>query len=398
VSFPYSASTVVTQTLLVHTIPTTHSALLTLTTAAPQLPPPSPPRSTLKRVHFTHDTTLNNSNTTLTHASPTLQTPAHAIEARDRQVQRMTAERPPRAAPLPWPLPSPSARALFDTRHPTAQMRSAGYAATQLRMLWLADIPPDDRFAAFEKECFLRQLAPTTAATYWVAWLSCQASARVPPSIGDKGTLRLLEARAMAFPVVFPAPMSAAHLRQLCTLFRAEFPRTVAAVALAWLAGQRISDVLQLGTHDFSTHEDKFLVVVVRRGKVMSMIPPYPLALPLAAWPATTLVHEVASARRLGRPFLFSQDNSLQERAAESRSISTMMLAVDEDLELRSIRRGGLTAMAQLGLPYEDILLFSQHRDTSMLRRYLSWGVASTRTLNALGAVTSMTSMAASCC
>jgi hypothetical protein len=157
-----------TQTLLVHTIPTTHSALLTLTTTAPQLPPPSPPRSTLKRVHFTHDTTLDNSNTTPTHAPPTLLTPANAIEARARQLQRMTAERPPRAAPLPWPLPSPSARALFDTRHPTAQMRSAGYAATQLRMLWLADIPPDDRFAAFEKECFLRQLAPTTAATYWV--------------------------------------------------------------------------------------------------------------------------------------------------------------------------------------------------------------------------------------
>jgi hypothetical protein len=69
----------------------------------------------------------------------------------------------------------------------------------------------------------------------------------------------------------------------------------------------------------------------------MSMIPPYPLALPLAAWPATTLLNEVASARRLGRPFLFSQDNSPQERAAESRSISTMMLAVDEDLELRSV-------------------------------------------------------------
>jgi hypothetical protein len=43
-----------------------------------------------------------------------------------------------------------------------------------------------------------------------------------------------------------------------------------------------------------------------------------------------------------------------------------MMLAVDEDLELRSIRRGGLTAMAQLGLPYEGIILFSQHRDTSI--------------------------------
>jgi hypothetical protein len=28
----------------------------------------------------------------------------------------------------------------------------------------------------------------------------------------------------MAFPVIFPIPMSAAHLRQLCTLFRAEFP------------------------------------------------------------------------------------------------------------------------------------------------------------------------------
>jgi hypothetical protein len=89
------------------------------------------------------------------------------------------------------------------------------------------------------------------------------------------------------------------------------------------------------------------------------MIPPTPWR---CRWPPgpTTLVHEVASARRLGRPFLFSQDNSPQERAAESRSISTMMLAVDEDLELRSIRRGGLTAMAQLGLPYEEILLFSQ--------------------------------------
>jgi hypothetical protein len=59
VSFPYSASTVVTHTLLVHTIPTTHSALLTLTTPVPQLPPPSPPRLAPKRVHFTHDKTLD---------------------------------------------------------------------------------------------------------------------------------------------------------------------------------------------------------------------------------------------------------------------------------------------------------------------------------------------------
>jgi hypothetical protein len=123
---------------------------------------------------------------------------------------------------------------------------------------------------------------------------------------------------------------------------RADFPLTVAAIARAWIAGQRISDVLQLGTHDFSTQENKFLVVVVRRGKVMSMIPPYPLALPLAAWPATTLLHEVASARRLGRPFLFSQDNSPQDARGGrgSRAPLDPTRRLDRDGSARSPIRG----------------------------------------------------------
>jgi hypothetical protein len=48
-----------------------------------------------------------------------------------------------------------------------------------------------------------------------------------------------------------------------------------------------------------------------------------------------------AADRQHSRRPTTHEDNSPQERAAESRSISTMMLAVDEDLELRSIRRGG---------------------------------------------------------
>ena len=38
-------------------------------------------------------------------------------------------------------------------------------------MLFLGDLNPMDRFEAFERLCYLRQLAPTTAETYWTTWL-----------------------------------------------------------------------------------------------------------------------------------------------------------------------------------------------------------------------------------
>ena len=47
------------------------------------------------------------------------------------------------------------------------------------------------------------------------------------------------------------------------------------------------------------------------------------------------------------------------------------------DLELRSVRRGGLQLMATLGFPWETILSFSKHGSTAMLMKYLDKGAVS---------------------
>ena len=47
---------------------------------------------------------------------------------------------------------------------------------------------------------------------------------------------------------------------------------------------------------------------------------------------------------------------------------------VDEQLELRSIRRGGPQHMAKLRMTLSEIRLFSQHASDKMLLRYLNWG------------------------
>jgi hypothetical protein len=65
-----------------------------------------------------------------------------------------------------------------------------------------------------------------------------------------------------------------------------------------------------------------------------------------------------------------------------------MLQSSNEDLELRSIRRGGLQRMAALGVELETIRWFSNHTSVEMLLRYLDWGaVAATRKAAILSAV-----------
>jgi uncharacterized pyridoxal phosphate-containing UPF0001 family protein len=56
-------------------------------------------------------------------------------------------------------------------------------------------------------------------------------------------------------------------------------------------------------------------------------------------------------------------------------AVKGILLSVDPLLELRSIRRGGLMAMAALGTDPEKIRdLYSKHKSTQMLLNYLDAG------------------------
>lgn len=240
-------------------------------------------------------------------------------------------------------------------------------------MLWLADVPPELRWQAFEYQCFMHRLAATTASTYWTTWLTAQKVLQIPPSRADARATKILKARSTTYPIDFPAPMTATHLVALRFAYEVTHPVTTAIVAAAWVLGQRFSDLAQLALSDIeltSTH----VCLTVRRGKVMTTQTPYTLFLNVEAYPANVLAELMNTAASNGQFFLCSSTNQPLEREATAHMTSAMLKSIDESLELRSIRRGGLQAMALAGHTLPIILQFSRHTSEAMLMRYLNWG------------------------
>jgi hypothetical protein len=146
---------------------------------------------------------------------------------------------------------------------------------------------------------------------------------------------------------------------------------------MTFIYGQRISDMVQLAVYDLEVQPD-FLVITVRRGKTFTTAKPYALWLKRHRYPTEELIEVAISAKKLNRIFLFSETNSEAERTKILQTIHEMIVCVNDNLELRSLRRGGLHLMALNNQPLTSIIKFSRHSDIDMLMRYLNWGTVST--------------------
>ena len=112
-------------------------------------------------------------------------------------------------------------------------------------------------------------------------------------------------------------------------------------------------------------------------GKMISQghVPPYYLYLPRFDQCTTGLLLAQADAQARGWPFLLSGSNTPQDIALVESQIRSMLHEIDPELELRSIRRGGLQHMASReGVTLDQVLLHSKHKNVNMLRRYLDHG------------------------
>jgi integrase len=273
-----------------------------------------------------------------------------------------------------WPQASLQAQRNWENRHPSFQTYSVHYMASQRRILFLADITPAMRFEAFETICFKRQLVPTTAETYWSTWLGVQKALSITPSEADSRVTKLLKARATAYPVQFPSPATLADMELLVLTFQIALPSLTAIAMASFILGQRISDLIQLAVADLQPNGN-YLMITVRRGKtVPAYSPPYTLWLRRQTYPTETLIQLANHAKQCKRLFLFSEFNSDNERQSTLGVIRDMLASVNDQLELRSFRRGGLQRMANLGIKIEIVLEHSRHRDVQMLMRYLAWG------------------------
>jgi hypothetical protein len=250
---------------------------------------------------------------------------------------------------------------------------------SQRRVLFLADVPAHERFERFEKECYLRQLKPTTAEGLWSTWLSVQKIVCPDDALNDwtARVSKILKARCIRCPIDFPTPATDEHILQLFSTYVTVHPDLSIVMTFAYVMGQRISDMLQLGSHDIYTktfNGQDYLVVIIRRGKTIGMRNPYTLFIPMEIWPAADLLYLAQRATKMDRLFLLSKQNHPRDLEKMSGLCRDMLSSISTDLELRSLRRGGLQRMANDGAPLDAILQFSHHATPEMLMRYLGWG------------------------
>lgn len=299
---------------------------------------------------------------------------------------------PSRTHPTAWPQPPLHLLRAFEAAHPVFKTSTQGYLSTQRQMLWLAALNHPARMLRFEAECLARKLSPTTAATYWTAFTTVLKALKQEVTQDDKKYGKLLESRAVMHPVKHAVPMTLTHVATVLHL-EPLHPLTV-LIVLAFVGGQRISDMLRLAAADvFPEPSGKGLLITVRRGKTVALVGrPYTIPIPATTsfgeWNLCSRLLEWRTSRtKDGHMFLWTENDEEKSRNESSAFTSRLLAMVSPDLEIRSVRRGGLIRMATMAIPLKTILLFSQHQSESMLHRYLDWGRMAIHQLDEMSAV-----------
>lgn len=160
-------------------------------------------------------------------------------------------------------------------------------------------------------------------------------------------------------------PQEFSMIEKMLTNVPLEFPGRL-AIVISFLFGQRLPDILQLHPEDVEhCPATGSICVTVRRGKVIRHVQPYCLHLPESVRAANALL-TYSFQKTPGQPLF---DSTTPTTARE------ILKAIRPDLEIRSVRRGGLQALALLGLDLSEIRRhYSKHSSDAMLLRYLAHG------------------------
>lgn len=184
-----------------------------------------------------------------------------------------------------------------------------------------------------------------------------------------KAAIRVATTKTNAADVNFPHPATWSEIRStINSLTTVASQPTRTAILIAWLLAQRTGDVLKLQTRNVQVVGD-YLVIKFVEGKVIGIIGPYSLHLPMDNQ-FTKQVWDYVKNRK--STYLFCEP-AARDKAGEQ--IKLALRRINPILEQRSIRRGALTTLAMEGLPLSDLIHLSRHRDVSMLLRYLNWGM-----------------------
>lgn len=248
--------------------------------------------------------------------------------------------------------------------------RSSGWMATLERFLGFLDLPVHARWRALDELRVRAGWRWTTTDTYWGA--ICAAAKllhRSPDAPAMREASAFFAKKAAAEIPAYPSALDSSEFRnilaELLTVSGVEFQARL-AICISFLFGQRLPDILQLQTEDVERIEVTGSVcITVRRGKVIRWVQPYCLHLKADSLLASAL--EAFATQR--EPYQPMFDCNVLGVARDILKLQR------NDLEIRSVRRGGLQALALLGVDIGELRRhYSKHSTDAMLLRYLSHG------------------------
>ena len=165
---------------------------------------------------------------------------------------------------------------------PVWQGFTAKYFSMLNRFVGLATMSCAQRYALFRNIQQERGWKATTASSYWISTLTVRRILELPCTAEDARATTILEKEAKSAEVSYAEPMTIDHYHEMRELLPPGDPVRI-AISLAFVWGQRISDIAQLAKNDIDTEcfNTPMMIAKVCRGKVIGRIRPYHLHLPI---------------------------------------------------------------------------------------------------------------------
>lgn len=193
-------------------------------------------------------------------------------------------------------------------------------------------------------------------------------SGLVTPVAGDK--CRTQTSKVSQGPTNFTGskvPPPALPVKFVTELAHQQMDIVSLAIVAGFCLGQRISDIAKWHADKVTTTASCGVCITMVEGKVIPQVGPYTIFVGTNNL-SVSILKLAENTRLVKQTYMFPKNLS--------HLVCMRLKSLDESLESRSVRRGGLQHMAENGVALQDILLLSRHRSVEMLYNYLRAGIS----------------------
>jgi hypothetical protein len=259
---------------------------------------------------------------------------------------------------------------------------SSQYQASLARLWPIATLGGQRRTQVFTDMATELDWSARTRSTYWVTILSAMKIMGIAQNAHDHNMSRRAKAEAAAAPPwdlwdqqQFITPQMIKVFTETVNNLHPRDPMIAGFVAL--MLGQRVSDILKLQTANvLILVQTRTLAVRFAETKTSATTGQFTLALGVDSQTARLLIRARVVSMRTSKPFLFMDSNTqLDINKGEAEIHQSLFRIWGIKIDLRALRRTGLSRIASAGAKLETVLAISRHRSVAMLERYLANGI-----------------------